>query len=141
MPPVKSVHRIVAKNFRSLASVDVQLAPFTVLAGPNGSGKSNLLNVLRFLATTVRFDLDAALQQWGGLSTFNDRAPALGPSRWRSTERSRSTRVLAPPMSTDWSFDALRPDISPGPRRSPSSDGRDAGDESWSRAARRLSQS
>ncbi|MFV0459398.1 MAG: AAA family ATPase [Actinomycetales bacterium] len=79
MPPVKSVHRIVAKNFRSLASVDVQLAPFTVLAGPNGSGKSNLLNVLRFLATTVRFDLDAALQQWGGLEHVQRQSARPGP--------------------------------------------------------------
>jgi predicted ATPase len=62
-----SVTRLKAKAFRSLADVDVPLDQFTVLVGPNGSGKSNLLNVLRFLATTVRFDLAAAVHQWGGI--------------------------------------------------------------------------
>jgi len=60
------VTRIRARNFRSLADVDVRLAPLSVMIGPNGSGKTNLLNVLRFLATTVRFDLSAALQEWRG---------------------------------------------------------------------------
>jgi len=58
--------RIQARNFRSLAGVDLRLGPLNVLIGPNGSGKTNVLNVLRFLATTVRFDLSAALQEWNG---------------------------------------------------------------------------
>ncbi len=60
------VTRIQAQNFRSLARVDLRLGPLNVLIGPNGSGKTNVLNVLRFLATTVRFDLAAALQEWNG---------------------------------------------------------------------------
>lgn len=60
------ITRIRARNFRSLADIDVPLQPLTVLVGPNASGKTNVLNVLRFLATTVRFDLGAALQQWRG---------------------------------------------------------------------------
>ncbi len=60
------VTRIQARNFRSLAGVDLRLGPLNVLIGPNGSGKTNVLNVLRFLATTVRFDLAAALQEWNG---------------------------------------------------------------------------
>ena len=60
------VTRIRARNFRSLADVDVRLGPLSVMIGPNGSGKTNLLNVLRFLATTVRFDLAVAVQQWRG---------------------------------------------------------------------------
>ena len=60
------VMRIQARNFRSLARVDLRLGPLNVLIGPNGSGKTNVLNVLRFLTTTVRFDLAAALQEWNG---------------------------------------------------------------------------
>ncbi|WP_419841729.1 AAA family ATPase [Candidatus Poriferisodalis sp.] len=55
-----------AKEFRSLENVDLPLGPLTVLVGPNGSGKTNVLNVLRFLASTVRFDLAAAVDEWGG---------------------------------------------------------------------------
>ena len=60
------VTRIRARNFRSLAHVDLPLQPLNVLIGPNGSGKTNVLNVLRFLATMVKFDLVAALDDWNG---------------------------------------------------------------------------
>lgn len=63
---MQQVTRIAARNFRSLKQVNVPLGSFNVLVGPNGSGKSNVLNVLRFLATTARFDLSAALDQWSG---------------------------------------------------------------------------
>ena len=53
-------------EFRSLADVKIPLGALTVLVGPNGSGKTNVLNVLRFLATTVRFDLSDAIKEWGG---------------------------------------------------------------------------
>src|SRR5690348_3380246 len=42
------------------------MGPLTVLVGPNGAGKSNVLNVLRFLVATIRFDLATALQIFGG---------------------------------------------------------------------------
>ena len=60
--------RVTAKGFRSLDGVSVPLKPLTVLVGPNGSGKTNILNVLQFLASTVRFDLAAALEASGGFS-------------------------------------------------------------------------
>lgn len=63
---VQPVTRIAARNFRSLASVDVRLGPLNVLIGPNGSGKTNLLRTLQFLATTNRLDLTAAFARWGG---------------------------------------------------------------------------
>lgn len=68
MPQVDSqrITMLRARGFRSLEDVTVPLGPLSVLVGPNGSGKSNVLNVLRFLATTVRFDLGVAVAQWGG---------------------------------------------------------------------------
>ncbi|MBV9142506.1 MAG: AAA family ATPase [Pseudonocardiales bacterium] len=72
------VTRIQARNFRSLEQVDVRLGPLNVLVGPNGSGKTNVLNVLRFLATTVRFDLAAALQEWGGFDHIQRQSVKLG---------------------------------------------------------------
>lgn len=68
-----------AKGFRSLADVDVPLGPLTVLVGPNGSGKTNVLGVLRFLASTVRFDLAAAIDAAGGYS-YVQRQDGRGPS-------------------------------------------------------------
>lgn len=73
------ITRIRARNFRSLANVDVTLRPLTVMAGPNGSGKTNVLNVLRFLATTVRYDLGIALQQWRGFEHVQRQAEGAGP--------------------------------------------------------------
>jgi predicted ATPase len=76
--PKQPVTRIRAKNFRSLADVDVPLGPFTVLIGPNGSGKTNLLRVLQFLATTARVDLEEAIRQWGGFEHVQRQFDGLG---------------------------------------------------------------
>jgi predicted ATPase len=60
------IRSINVEGFRSLANVTVPVGSLTVLVGPNGSGKTNVLNVLRFLAATVRFDLTAAVDIFGG---------------------------------------------------------------------------
>lgn len=73
------VTRIRARNFRSLAQVDLTLQPLNVLIGPNGSGKSNILNVLRFLATMVKFDLIAALDAWDGFDHIQRQSTKTGP--------------------------------------------------------------
>ncbi len=67
-----------AVNFRSLGEMDVPLGDLTVLVGPNGSGKTNVLNVLRFLASTVQFDLAAAVKQWGGFERVRRRDGGSG---------------------------------------------------------------
>jgi predicted ATPase len=64
--PKGVIKSINVKGFRSLAEVAVPLKPLTVLVGPNGSGKTNVLNVLRFLASTIRFDLTTAIELFGG---------------------------------------------------------------------------
>ena len=73
------ITRIHARNFRSLGDVDLDFGPLTVLVGPNGSGKTNVLNVLRFLATTVRFDLTVALEQWRGFDHVQRQSEKPGP--------------------------------------------------------------
>ncbi|MDQ1292763.1 MAG: hypothetical protein QG608_643 [Actinomycetota bacterium] len=72
------ITRIRAQNFRSLAEVEVPLRPLTVLVGPNGSGKTNVLNVLRFLAATVRFDLNSAVHQWRGFEHVQRQSQKTG---------------------------------------------------------------
>lgn len=75
--------KLTARRFRSLASVDLPLSRFSVLVGPNGSGKTNILNVLRFLASTVRFDLAPAIDAWGGIDFIR-----------RRDDSSKSTQVV-----------------------------------------------
>jgi ABC-type glutathione transport system ATPase component len=42
--------QVEIKNFRSITSARVRLAPFTVVVGPNGSGKSNFVDALVLVA-------------------------------------------------------------------------------------------
>ncbi|MDX2149167.1 MAG: AAA family ATPase [Bryobacteraceae bacterium] len=60
------IERVAIKNFKSIASCDVQLKPLTVLAGPNGSGKSNFLEALRFLSRALAVSLEDAVATHGG---------------------------------------------------------------------------
>ena len=69
-------HRVELKNFRSIESVAVDLAPFTVIVGPNGSGKSNFADALVF-ARDVAFDATSGLQRRGGIT---------GVRRWSRTK-------------------------------------------------------
>src|SRR5438552_4493145 len=42
--------RVKIQGYKSLANVEVQLQPLSVLFGPNASGKSNFLDALQLLA-------------------------------------------------------------------------------------------
>lgn len=55
------ITRVYAKNYRSLAEIDVRLNKLTVLVGPNSSGKSNFLDVLRFISDSLRKGLQSAI--------------------------------------------------------------------------------
>ncbi|WP_257462296.1 AAA family ATPase [Archangium lipolyticum] len=61
--------RIALKNYRSIESAEVELAPFTVLVGPNGSGKTNFVDAL-VLASELGFDAASAIQRRGGLASI-----------------------------------------------------------------------
>ena len=68
------VTRIRLRNYKSIAACDVRPAPLSFLVGPNGSGKSNFLDALRFVAEALRFSLDHALRDRGGIQEVRRRS-------------------------------------------------------------------
>ena len=74
------IKQIWARNYRSLAKVNVHLEPLTVFVGPNGSGKSNLVDVLRFISDALRLGLDSAVRERRGIDQLR---------RWQPNEIGR----------------------------------------------------
>jgi predicted ATPase len=71
------IKRVYAKNYRSLAEIDVNLNRLTVLVGPNSSGKSNFLDVLRFLSDALKKGLQSAIDdERQGIKTIRRWAPS-----------------------------------------------------------------
>ena len=68
------VHRVVLKNYKSIAACDVQLQALTFLVGRNGAGKSNFLDALRFVADSLNTSLDHALRDRGGIKEVRRRS-------------------------------------------------------------------
>ena len=66
--------RVVLRNYKSIAACDVAPAQLSFLVGPNGSGKSNFLDALRFIADALRFSLDHALRDRGGINEVRRRS-------------------------------------------------------------------
>jgi hypothetical protein len=60
------IHRIRVQSFKSLADVDVELSPVTVLVGKSGTGKSNFVHAIRFLRD-VLLSRPAPQQSWHSL--------------------------------------------------------------------------
>ena len=68
------ITRVVLRNYKSIAACDVELRPLTVVVGPNRAGKSNFLDALRFTAQGLRFSLDHALRERGGIGEIRRRS-------------------------------------------------------------------
>ncbi len=66
--------RITLHNYKSIAACDVKPAQLSFLVGPNGSGKSNFLDALRFVTDSLRFSLDHALRDRGGVGEVRRRS-------------------------------------------------------------------
>lgn len=66
--------RVVLRNYKSVAACDVAPAQLSFLVGPNGSGKSNFLDALRFVADSLRFSIDHALRDRGGINEVRRRS-------------------------------------------------------------------
>lgn len=73
-PGRRFLTQVRLKNYKSIKSCDVSLGPLTFLAGPNGAGKSNFLDALRFVADGLRYALDHALRDRGGISQVRRRS-------------------------------------------------------------------
>lgn len=68
------VRRIQLRHYRSIASCDIELGPFTILVGPNGSGKSNFIDSLSFVSQALGENLDNALRERGGVAELRRRS-------------------------------------------------------------------
>ena len=66
--------RVKLRNYKSIAACDVAPAQLSFLVGPNGSGKSNFLDALRFIADSLRFSIDHALRDRGGINEVRRRS-------------------------------------------------------------------
>ncbi len=66
--------RVRLRNYKSIAGCDVEPAQLTFLVGPNGSGKSNFLDAIRFVADSLRFSVDHALRDRGGIHEVRRRS-------------------------------------------------------------------
>ena len=68
------ITRVILRNYKSIAAVDVSLSRQIWLVGPNGSGKSNFLDSLRFVADALNHTLDHALRDRGGINDVRRRS-------------------------------------------------------------------
>jgi predicted ATPase len=66
--------RIALRNYKSIGACDVRPAQLSFLVGRNGSGKSNFLDALRFVAEALRYSLDHALRDRGGIQEVRRRS-------------------------------------------------------------------
>lgn len=80
------ITRVWAKNYRSIAEVSVEFGPLTVLVGPNGSGKSTILDIVRFIKESLRFDLDTAISRRHGFDRILHRQASNSLSRSAAIE-------------------------------------------------------
>jgi predicted ATPase len=68
------ISKVTLRNYKSIASCQVDLKPLTFLVGPNGSGKSNFLDGIRFVADALRTSLDHALRDRGAIKEVRRRS-------------------------------------------------------------------
>ncbi|MFC1429201.1 AAA family ATPase [Streptacidiphilus sp. N1-3] len=78
--PPTFITRVRIKDYKSIASCDVALGPFTVLLGLNAAGKSNFLDALRFVRDAVTRGPAKAVESRTGLDNVLNRLPQAAPS-------------------------------------------------------------
>ncbi len=67
-----SIRSIGVTNFKSFASLDVELGSFNVLVGPNAAGKSGFVEAFRFLRDVAIEGLDNAISMQGGIENIRN---------------------------------------------------------------------
>lgn len=73
------IRMVQIENYKSLASVSVELEPFTVLVGPNGSGKSNFVDALAFVQECLSESVEIALSKRAGILNIISRHEHRNP--------------------------------------------------------------
>jgi len=64
---VPGITNLQITNYKSLASVNIDLGSLVVLVGPNGSGKSNFIDVLSFVQECLAESVELAFKSRGGI--------------------------------------------------------------------------
>ena len=77
--------RVALRNYKSIVASDTSLSQISFLVGLNSSGKSNFLDALHFVCDSLRFSLDHALRERGGLNDL----------RWRGSRNSEEVGIRA----------------------------------------------
>ena len=110
------ITRLVLRNFRGIAGCDVALGPLTFLVGPNGAGKSNFLDALRFVADSLRYSMDEALRDRGGIHQVrrrsDGRAADFGIRIEFESARSRGHLAFSVAAKTDGGYEIEREECS-----------------------------
>ena len=60
------VKRVALRGFKSIAKMDLELRPLTVLIGANGAGKSNFLGFFTLMRHVAEGNLQVYTAQAGG---------------------------------------------------------------------------
>lgn len=68
------IKKIILRNYKSIASCNVDLADFTLLVGPNGAGKSNFIDAIRLVADGLHTTLEHAIRSRGGINEVRRRS-------------------------------------------------------------------
>ena len=89
------------RNFKSIKSAEIELAPLTVLVGANSAGKSSLLQSILLMAQNASQDAEIVTLSSRGSIFFNGQLVELGsiqeclhrdylsPSQWEALQKSR----------------------------------------------------
>jgi predicted ATPase len=70
--------RVRLRGYKSLATVDVELRPLTLLTGSGSVGKSNFIDALHLVADALNTSLERVLRNRGGLDAVRSCAAAPG---------------------------------------------------------------
>ena len=92
------LRKIQVRNYKSIASADVELSHLSILIGATGAGKSNLLDVVSFLSDALRSGLAHAVRVRGGIDAVRRRtsgAPTHLGARFEFTLRGGATATYA----------------------------------------------
>jgi predicted ATPase len=64
--------QIEVTNFKSFKHINVDLRNLNILVGTNAAGKSNFIRIFKFLRNVVRYNLNNAISQEGGVEYFRN---------------------------------------------------------------------